>query len=131
MAIIKIFTLSVIFSLANKAVIEASKIEERSPLSPIDIPPKTSHEEKKFYLNCEERIKEKCGKPIFSKIVYNGNKRITPDCCRNLVLAGPRCYDGLIGLITSLPEFKARASTILTKSKQIWNRCILDAEYGA
>ncbi|GLT97588.1 hypothetical protein SLE2022_151450 [Rubroshorea leprosula] len=122
--------LLVIFSLANKVVVEAiapdSQIEDGSPYNP----PEPSPEEREYLEECARKITNECAKPIVTYVFTDDKTRVPTECCRKLVSAGQRCHDGLVQLLASFNKYRLLAAYFVAEGKVLWDECVLDAEYG-
>ncbi|GLT80450.1 hypothetical protein SLA2020_518890 [Shorea laevis] len=135
MAAFKIITLLVIFSLANKVVVEAiapeSQVDEGSPASSPESPPELSLEEKKYLTACGMKITKMCAEIIVNYIFFEKDWKVSSDCCRKLQLAGPNCHNRLVEkLASSLPQFRKYADYFVGKGKLAWDKCAEEAEFG-
>ncbi|GKV22288.1 hypothetical protein SLEP1_g32170 [Rubroshorea leprosula] len=134
MTAFKIITLLVIFSLANKVVVEAiapeSKVDEGSPASSPESPPKLSPEEKKYLTACGMKITETCAEIIVNFIFFEKDWKVSTDCCRKLQLAGPNCHNRLVEKLASFPQFSKYAHLYVAKGKLAWDKCAEEAEFG-
>ena len=107
--------------------------ESISPSTLIDdtaFPPEGALPPEDEYTNyleeCSKKVEEECGKEIFFGMFES--LPVTQKCCLQLVKMGKTCHDDLVKAIIFLPEYAPKASVALSKSVQIWDKCVLVTE---
>ncbi|THF97125.1 protein DOWN-REGULATED IN DIF1 11-like [Camellia sinensis] len=75
---------------------------------------------------CVENFTDTCGSQVFEGVF--GNTTVTAPCCKNLLLVGKPCHDGLVKRILNLPWIRKHVSEsqLLSQSDEIWSKCVSD-----
>ncbi|GLU18587.1 hypothetical protein SLE2022_348790 [Rubroshorea leprosula] len=72
----------------------------------------------------ETRIAADCALEVFDSIFKTGT--VIDKCCQELGVLGQICHNAFVLKSLQNLEFKNKnSSVVLTKSKQVWNKCAL------
>ncbi|KAK1395370.1 hypothetical protein POM88_014426 [Heracleum sosnowskyi] len=105
-----------VFSYENKNFLSAPtpspSSENRDKLLP---------ELKKFVAKCGEKLSNHCGEEIRNDLLEIEN--ISGYCCKQLVEMGKICHLGMVRLAATTSVNKEEASTIVSNSARVYNKC--------
>ena len=110
----------------GESMAPASLEPDEDNISEPELPPEPSPGYYHFLDQCAQSMTPECSKEIFASMYDQDDFIISMPCCSRLVSMGKECHDGMVKALLMFPQLRPVASTVWTKSQQIWSICASD-----